>query len=110
MNLLNLDELAPVLKTVVFKGVKHEIKELGVGAFLEAYAQSKTLGTKDDVAANLEDTITQIRRVIPSLPEAELREMSFEQLFTLVRFVNGTLEASKEAGEKVVQKGVESGN
>jgi hypothetical protein len=104
MKMLNLDSLLTPTKTVIIAGIEHTVKDMGVGDFLEASADARKLENKDDIAANLEASARHVRRLIPTLTEEDVRALKLEQLFTLIQFLNGTLEELQQTGEAIAEK------
>jgi phage FluMu protein gp41 len=100
MKVLNLDELAVVTKTVTLKGKTHDVKEMSVDDFVFANAESKRLAKLKEADATVGDLTEEqmttmvglLDRVIPTIGNAELRKLSFQQLDALTGFVNGVLE------------------
>jgi len=89
---LNLDELAAVERTITIKGETHNVTEMTVGNFLDTSKEADELEKIKDPAKQLESTIRLIRRSVPTLTEETLRSMSFEKLFTVVKFIQGEMD------------------
>lgn len=103
MKTLNLDELAKVQATVTIGGKEHEIKELSVEAFIEASAEAKRMKdmNETDIAADIDATVKHLHRIIPSLPESEIRALNMAQLHMLLAFVNGGIADEEKKGADV---------
>jgi hypothetical protein len=94
MDLLNLDDLAKVEKSLKLKGKKYPIVELSVENFIAAMKEAEELDAKGDLKLheNIARTVQHIARVIPTLPEEDIRGLTVPQLTALVAFVNGTVQ------------------
>jgi hypothetical protein len=101
MKTLNLDALAKVELTVTLNGKDHQVKEMGVDDFIQASAEAEAMKSLDgdSLKENISATIKHLHRVLPTIPETEIRALSVSQLAALVAFVNGTLEDEKHKGE-----------
>lgn len=92
MEVLNLDQLADVQRTLTVLGVDYPVMEMTVGAFIETSEEAKRLETITDNAEQLRATIRLIKLSVPDIPEEVLRRMNFKKLYTVVRFIQGGLE------------------
>lgn len=102
MEILNLDELAIVKKSITLDKVTYAIREMNVDDFIQSSAEAKRLEkqTESDAATDIEANIVHLHRVIPDLPAGRIRTLNFPQLTALIRFVNGQIvEAGAPASE-----------
>lgn len=91
--ILNLDELSNVVKQFQFKGKVYDICEISLGDFIALTAEQKAMEaklkaggiTEEDVVASYRKNIL---RMIPSMTEEVLDQMTVRQLKTLLDFIN----------------------
>jgi hypothetical protein len=103
MKVLNLDALAgQIEKSITVNGVEYMVEEMSVQDFILASKEAETLKASDPIA-NLESWMTHIRRVIPSLPEEELRKLKLPHLMLVMQFVTSTIEDEADAGKTAQQ-------
>lgn len=100
---LNLDELAPVRRTVHLKGVAYPVKDMTVEHFVEITRLAEELDEKKDMTPQ-ESVEATARTVALSLEGATvevIRKLSLDQLAALSRFIRGefTPEAIKKEAE-----------
>lgn len=89
---LNLDELAtPPNRFLKFQGVEHAIIEQTVAGFIDATKLVKDLQAKseDDIASQLELTITLIVLAVPTIDSAALKTLPLNSLVKIAAFVRG---------------------
>jgi hypothetical protein len=87
--ILNVDGLAKERKEIVLKGVTHEIKEMSVDDFLVAMNTADVLDKDSSPKAQIDAIVTMVSRAIPTLQEAEIRGLPFEQLNAISAFIRG---------------------
>lgn len=112
VTLLNLDEIAPVRRTVTFGGNSYRVKELTVEHFIEMNKLAEELDKKS-ISTPVEGVNATVRSVALSLedcPETEVRKLSIEQLATLSKFIRNELmpaqpDASTEAQDGESESG-----
>lgn len=98
---LNVDDLAPIKKTMTLLGVTYQMHQVNVGEFINL------IGTNDEVtqdefealsmAEKIKKLVKQIQTAFPDIPESALQSLTMEQLLAVVRFVAGTLEEEAQA-------------
>jgi hypothetical protein len=106
-NLLDLDSLSKVEKSIILNGKEYAVKEMTVESFIAATKEAQEFAAKGDesIVANLEATCRMLRRTIPDLSEETIRSLDFNKLKVLVAFVQGEVEeASEGAPEGNAQK------
>lgn len=100
---LDLDAISsPVDFTIKFKGVEHPVKETTVEDFIETQRLIDSHPMTGTIAGELELMIKLIKRVVPTIPEEELRGLTFTQLSAIRDFVltaNGEKAETAPAGE-----------
>lgn len=108
MDLLNLDELLELERTVVIRGVSYPIVERSVGVMLDSIRVAKKAARKSQNEETFfEDMIKTIRTMIPECPEEVVRGLTMPQMIALMNFVNTdpnvlaeeAVAAAKEKGE-----------
>lgn len=107
---LNLDELAPVRKSVTIKGVVYPVKDMTVEHFVEITRLAEELDAKKDMTPQ-ESVEATVRSVALSLEGATveiIRKLSLEQLAALSRFIRG--EFTPEAIKKEAAAEAAAGN
>lgn len=106
MNVLNLDALTKVERSITLNGKTHEVTEMTVEGFIAANEEAKKLRgvTADDVRQNMEATIAHIRRVVPTLEADEIRSMKITPLMALIEFINSAVEAEEQKGADAAGK------
>jgi hypothetical protein len=98
---LNIDSIVkPVSRALNLGGVEYVVKDMTVENFMETTKAAEELkaraaGAVDQVTA----TIDMILRFIPDLPREKLRPLTFEQLGTIVAFVQGDFDPDAPAKE-----------
>ncbi len=93
MDYLDLDKLAAAERTITLDGTVHKLREMTVSDFVAASLTAKDLVGRDlTVAEDLELTIKHIVRVIPTLTEDRLNQLSLAQVAALTAFVAGKLD------------------
>jgi hypothetical protein len=96
--ILDLDAIqSPAAFTIKLKGKEHEIRETSIGDFIETTRIVEQHAMKQGVVDDLELTITLIRRTVPTIPEEDLRSLTFTQLQAIQDFVQT---ANGEKAEK----------
>lgn len=98
--ILNLDELptAAAERTLVLGGVKHEMRPMSVGAFIDQRRAAKAADLADD-AAGAESLVTLINTLFPTLSVEELKKLTMAKLRAILEFI------SKRADELVTAAG-----
>ena len=88
MKFVNLDELAtPISKTIRWKKVDHEVRELTVGSFKQAMdLQAKLEGMDEETPEEdvIETYIEMIALTIPTIPVDEVRLWNLTQMTAVV--------------------------
>jgi hypothetical protein len=96
MQILNLDDLARRSKEVRLGGRTYAVKDMTVETFIEANREADELEKAEkrgDAVETLEATVRFVKRSIPDMESQTIRDLSLEALGTLVKFLNGELEA-----------------
>lgn len=93
MEFLNLDEISAPLRSIKLKGVEHPVKELNVDGFIDTMRDARELEKADpnDVAQQIELTIKQIQRSVPSLTRQDLGALRPAQIRAINQFLQGQL-------------------
>lgn len=93
MEFLNLDEISAPLRSIKLKGVDHPVKELDVDSFIDTMHDARELEKADpnDVTKQIELTIKQIQRSVPSLTRKQLGELRPAQIRAINMFLQGQL-------------------
>jgi hypothetical protein len=103
VKLLNLDELARKERAIVLFGQEYEIREMSVGAFIDSMAKASQIekrvaaGEQIEPSEQMEAMVEAVRFGIPDLKQEVARRLSFDQLTTLIRFMNGDLDPETPA-------------
>ena len=101
MNVLNLDELATITRTITLGGVAHPVEDLTVEGFIATSKEAKELESNE--GRTLSDmviaTIRIIRRSVPTLSEEALNKLTLEKLTLVSKFLRGELEKDVVASE-----------
>jgi len=94
MEILNLDELAPIKRVVKLDGTDHQVKELSVEDWLASSAEAKRLEeqTEQEAVENIKSNIEHLQRVLPTIAAGRIAKLSFPQLIALIKFVNSEVE------------------
>lgn len=108
MKILNIDKLVPKEgRTLVIFGKSYDVKGLDVGGFLATTLAAEELANEKSLVKQIEATIDMIIRAVPTIERDVLRQLSLEQLQSVVSFVRGddvqgaeSSEAPAEGGEK----------
>ena len=96
LELLNLDDLAPVEKQVRIKGVDYVMAERQVGQMIESIQavkrqQSLVESEDDDLSkseAIVHGLIDSAKQLLPDCPEDVLRNCSVQQISAILEFAN----------------------
>lgn len=84
---LNLDAVKPkVERALKLNGKTHEQSPLSVGAFIDNARAAKRLAEKPDPVEEFELVLSMVGRSFPTIPEAELRALTFDQLSTILNW------------------------
>ncbi len=98
----NVDQLAEETREIVLKGVTHEVKAMSVDDFLATMAQAEKLEKDNGPTAQIDAIVKTIARAIPSLTEADIRGLPFEQMNAISQFIRGDI--PDELKDKVTEK------
>ena len=102
MELLNLDDLAKVVRKVTVDGTDHDVVEMDVEGMIESVKRSKELDKMDpESAEHFEASIAFIHRAIPSLAPERIKKLKLRQIDALSKFITANV-------EEEVQKGVQA--
>lgn len=104
VEMLNLDDLNPVIKQFQFKGVTYDICEIQLGEFIRMTAEQKSFEARvKDGSATEEDLLAHyrvnIKRMIPALTDEVLDSMTFRQVQVLMDFINASAVNEKNVAE-----------
>lgn len=98
MNYLDLDSVQPESNFVLkLNGREHKLRETTIADFIENTKAVEKLGLNTSAVEEMELTIGMIRRSFPTLPEDELRSLTFTQLQAIVDY-------ARQANGEVVEK------
>jgi hypothetical protein len=99
VTLLNLDEMAPIRRSVTFGGNSYRVKEMTVEHFIEMNKLAEELEKKniDTPVEGVNATIRSVTLSLEDCPESEVRKLSIEQLATLSKFIRNELSPSPAA-------------
>lgn len=101
MNFVNLDEMVPdVEKFVLWKKVKHPIREMTVGNFKKALniqKQFEALTEDSDQGDVVETYVSMCSIVLPSIPEEDVRGWSVSMMMKVIQLI--LFVATEEAPE-----------
>lgn len=97
-NYLNLDDIAPPLKTVTIAGIKYDVLDMTVENFIETNRANK-LNKDLDPAEQFDQAVKMLTRFIPTIPEATLRGLNFEKINVLMKFATGELNQEQDKAE-----------
>lgn len=90
----NVDALAKEERSIVLKGVSHDIVEMSVDSYLKTMAIAKELD-KEENKTSQEAQITAVLQTIilgiPTVDEATLRALPFDQMNAIAQFVRGEI-------------------
>ena len=107
MQILNLDALLPVQRSIKLKGKEHPVQELSLEGFLQMRRDFEALGGREATEEeNLELSIRHAMRMLPTLSEGDIRALTPEQTTALVEFLNTEAQAQATAGAQGASEGV----
>lgn len=92
MKVLNLDVFAKANRTITLAGKTYQVVEMTVENFIETTKAAEKLGSDASFVQQVEATILMIERSVPELDSAILKQLSLEQLTTIIKFVRGDLD------------------
>lgn len=99
--IFNVDELAKEERSIVLKGVTHQVVEMSVDSYLKTMAIAKALDQEENKSsqeAQVNAVLKTIVLGIPTLNEETLRVLPFEQMNAIAQFVRGEIpDALKDA-------------
>lgn len=115
VNYLNVDALVPVTKTIELFGAVHDMHTVNVGEFIELTTISEEVDAVEfadlSVSAQMTKLIANVKTAFPTVPEADLKRLTVDQLTAIIKFISGILEEEVEAQEFIKDsKGGESKN
>lgn len=90
--ILNIDSLATTPRVLHLGGTEYPIDELTVENFIATTKEAEKLKDEKSQAVQMEATVDMIVRSIPGVPREKLLKLSLDNLLTIVRFVQGSLE------------------
>ncbi|MDE9494523.1 hypothetical protein KKJ09_13235 [Xenorhabdus bovienii] len=99
--LLNLDAISPKPKEVVLRGVCYELSQMTVGLFA-IVQQLQTQGIENQsLASQLVASTDIVRKLIPTMSESEIDNLTPDQVQSIVVFAfqEGEETNEKHAGE-----------
>ncbi|CCG43294.1 hypothetical protein [Magnetospirillum molischianum] len=98
--MLNLDAVKPKTERVLkLKGQEHAQAPLSVGDFIDNARASRRLAEKPDLVEEFELVLGMVGRSFPTVPETDLRALTFEQLSTILSW-SQTDESAEDAEGK----------
>jgi hypothetical protein len=99
---LNIDELpTKVEKELTLKGVKHVMQPITVGQFLDQAQELKARQESSEPitgAEVFEKSVKMIQTTFPTIPEDDLRALTFDKINAILAFINATADEINEAG------------
>lgn len=101
VTLLNLDELAPVRRSVTFGGVTYAVKDMTVEHFIEMNKLAEELEGKvrSTPADDLSATVRSIAMSLEGCDQAIVARLSIEQLAVLAKFIRNEMTPESLAQE-----------
>lgn len=102
MNLLNLDEVVGVKRSVVLFGSEYSIKDQTLGDMILAMKDADS--TDDSEAAVIESLLKQAHSILPDCPKDVLGKMNLRQLKALTDFIRQSDEEIVSADGKKKKK------
>lgn len=97
----NVDALAKEERSIVLKGVTHNVVEMSVDSYLKTMAIAQELDKEENKTsqdAQIGAVLKTIILGIPTVDEATLRALPFDQMNAIAQFVRGEVpDALKEA-------------
>lgn len=107
MKILNLDEVAPIPRTVKVSGVDYPIVPLSMKDFLKMTRQGEEMEKRVKAGEDLVISevvsiqLESVQSAIPTMPPEVLNSLSYQQIEAIVQFVGQTSdEAAEKAGAK----------
>lgn len=100
--MLNMDEIQSEAKKVLkLNGNEHQLKEMSVSEFIKLTLEAE----KDDgkemlLSAQVKKLVELAGNAFPTIPVAELKALSLDQLNTIISFARGGLEDEEEKEKK----------
>lgn len=85
--ILNLDEMVPEERTLIHKGVEHEVGKLTLGDYLRFQKANEEYVKAGNEMDKMQYGLKAVRLVIPTLPEEEVAGLHLSQLMALMDFV-----------------------
>lgn len=106
--MLNLDQFAPVKKSVTILGKKYDVLDMTVDVFIKVVTASKNI--KDDASEveHLKASLEMIKFYIPTIEEEVLQTLSFIQVEALSQFVRGEAVRVLEEGKQAIEEGADA--
>lgn len=114
MKILNIDSFAEIKRQITLKGKSYPVEEITLQQFIDnlnAAEQLDTAGTVETLARQMEHAATAIAQAIPTLPEAEVRQLKVPAIHAVLQFIRGELDpdvsaaaASASSGESAAEK------
>ncbi len=89
--LLNLDELVPENRTLIYKGVQYEVGAIPLRDYLAYQRESSQFAKSKDEGDQLKAGMRAVSLVVPTLPADELQGMNLRQIKALMEFVGEVL-------------------
>lgn len=96
--LLNLDELVELERTVLIRGIEYPIVERSVGIMLDSIkvatraAKQKSNGVRQNEESFFTDMLKTLSTIIPDCPEIVLRGLTMRQMVAVLEFCNSNPE------------------
>lgn len=90
-NLLNLDELLEIERTVLIRGVEYPIVERSVGVMLDSIkiANRASRRTKKMTEEEFfQDMLKTMKTIVPDCPDEVLRGLTMRQMMAVLEFCN----------------------
>lgn len=113
MKILNLDEFAQVKRHLTLRGKQHDVLEVSVQQFINNLKAAEELESKGEgegtLSRQVENSVSAIRDVVPSLERADLVSLPIEAIATILKFLRGEFDSSESDREAPAVEG-EAGN
>jgi hypothetical protein len=113
MKILSLDNFAQVKRQLTLRGKQHDVLEVSVQQFINNLKNAEELESKGQtegaLSLQVENSVSAICDVVPSLERADLVSLPIEAIATILKFLRGEFDPSESGGEAPAVEG-EAGN
>ena len=94
MNVLNLDALSEVHRSITLKGITYPVEEMTVENFILTSKEAEELDKNKDLTMRdmVEATVRIIERSVPTIPKEELLKLNLQKLTMISKFLRGDAE------------------